>query len=72
MDCSLPVSSAHEFPRQKQWSGLPFPSPIYVYMYIYSFTDSPTGYYKILGKKQNIDFIEYSTLYILVSYLFHI
>ena len=32
MDCSLPGSSIHGifqagFPRQKQWSGLPFPSP---------------------------------------------
>ena len=27
MDCSLPGSSVHGFPRQKYWSGLPFPSP---------------------------------------------
>ena len=27
MDCSLPVSSAHEFSREEYWSGLPFPSP---------------------------------------------
>ena len=27
MDCSLPVSSVHEFSRQEYWSGLPFPSP---------------------------------------------
>ena len=26
MDCSLPVSSVHEFSRQENWSGLPFPS----------------------------------------------
>ena len=27
MDCSLPGSSVHGFPRQGSWSGLPFPSP---------------------------------------------
>ena len=27
MDCSPPGSSSMEFPRQKYWSGLPFPSP---------------------------------------------
>ena len=27
MNCSLPGSSVHGFPRQKYWSGLPFPSP---------------------------------------------
>ena len=27
MDCSLPGSSVHGFPRQEYWSGLPFPSP---------------------------------------------
>ena len=27
MDCSLPGSSVHGFPRQKYWSGLPFPFP---------------------------------------------
>ena len=27
MDCSLPGSSAHGFPRQEYLSGLPFPSP---------------------------------------------
>ena len=27
MDCSPPGSSAHGFPRQEYWSGLPFPSP---------------------------------------------
>ena len=27
LDCSLPGSSVHRFPRQKYWSGLPFPSP---------------------------------------------
>ena len=26
IDCSLPGSSAMEFPRQEYWSGLPFPS----------------------------------------------
>ena len=27
MDCNLPGSSVHGFPRQEYWSGLPFPSP---------------------------------------------
>ena len=27
MDCSLPGSSTHGFPRQEYWSGLPLPSP---------------------------------------------
>ena len=27
MDCSLPGSSVHGFPRQEYWSGLPFSSP---------------------------------------------
>ena len=27
MDCSLPVSSVHEFSRQENWSGLACPSP---------------------------------------------
>ena len=27
MDCRLPGSSVHGFPRQEYWSGLPFPSP---------------------------------------------
>ena len=27
MDCSLPVSSVHEFSMHEYWSGLPFPSP---------------------------------------------
>ena len=27
VDCSLPGSSVHGFPRQKYWSGLPIPSP---------------------------------------------
>jgi len=27
MDCSLPGSSVMGFPRQEDWSGLPFPSP---------------------------------------------
>ena len=27
MDCSLPGVSVMGFPRQKYWSGLPFPSP---------------------------------------------
>ena len=27
MDCSLPGSSVHGFPRQEYWNGLPFPSP---------------------------------------------
>ena len=27
MDCSPPGSSVHGFPRQKYWSGLPFPPP---------------------------------------------
>ena len=27
MDCSPPGSSVHRIPRQKYWSGLPFPSP---------------------------------------------
>ena len=27
MDGSPPGSSAHGFPRQEYWSGLPFPSP---------------------------------------------
>ena len=28
VDCSLPDFSVHgEFPRQKQWTGLPFPPP---------------------------------------------
>ena len=27
MNCSPPDSSVMEFPRQKYWSGLPFPSP---------------------------------------------
>ena len=27
MDCSLPGSSVHGFPRQEYWSGLPFYSP---------------------------------------------
>ena len=27
MDCSLPGSSVLGFPRQEQWTGLPFPSP---------------------------------------------
>ena len=27
MDCSLPGSSVHGFPRKEYWSGLPFPSP---------------------------------------------
>ena len=27
MDCSPPGSSIHEFSRQENWSGLPFPSP---------------------------------------------
>ena len=27
MDCSMPGSSVHGFPRQEYWSGLPFPSP---------------------------------------------
>ena len=26
MDCNLSASSVHGFPRQKYWSGLPFPS----------------------------------------------
>ena len=26
MDCSLLSSSVHGFPKQKYWSGLPFPS----------------------------------------------
>ena len=34
MDCSLPGSSVHGFPRQGYWSGLPFPSPREVYMSI--------------------------------------
>ena len=27
MDCSLPGSSVHGFPRQEYWSGVPLPSP---------------------------------------------
>ena len=27
MDCGLPGSSVHGFPRKENWSGLPFPSP---------------------------------------------
>ena len=27
MDCSLPGSSIHGFPRQEYWSGVPLPSP---------------------------------------------
>ena len=27
MDCRTPDSTVHGFPRQKYWSGLPFPSP---------------------------------------------
>ena len=27
MDCNPPGSSAHGFPRQEYWSGLPFPTP---------------------------------------------
>ena len=27
MDCNLPRSSVHGIPKQKYWSGLPFPSP---------------------------------------------
>ena len=27
MDCSLPCSSVHGFPRQEYWNGLSFPSP---------------------------------------------
>ena len=27
VDCSLPDSSVHEFPRQEYWTRLPFPSP---------------------------------------------
>ena len=27
VNCSLPGSSVHGFPRQEYWSGLPFPSP---------------------------------------------
>ena len=27
MDCILPHSSIHGFPRQEYWGGLPFPSP---------------------------------------------
>ena len=27
MDCSPPGSSVHSIPRQKYWSGVPFPSP---------------------------------------------
>ena len=27
MDCSLPGSSVHGFPRQEYWSGFPLPSP---------------------------------------------
>ena len=27
MNCSLPGSSVHGFPRQEYWSGLPFPLP---------------------------------------------
>ena len=27
MDCSLPDSSVHGFPRQEYWSGLPCPPP---------------------------------------------
>ena len=27
MDCNLPVSSAHGFPRQEYWNGLSFPIP---------------------------------------------
>ena len=27
MDCSLPGTSIHRFPKQEYWNGLPFPSP---------------------------------------------
>ena len=27
VDCRLPGSSVHGFPRQEYWSGLPFPPP---------------------------------------------
>ena len=27
MDCSLPGTSIHGFPKQEYWNGLPFPSP---------------------------------------------
>ena len=27
MDCNLPASSVHRFPKQEYWSWLPFPSP---------------------------------------------